>query len=153
MDTLSFCLEKMQDLTVLYGQNGSGKTRLLKRLASKLGKEHQVLFLDAMAYKAVKKNDIRTATIPLAMKHILSKLDGIKGKNAVVLIDNAGILDSEQMGRIYAKLHRLIIRKKVWKAVVARNSDKFSVPALRSAFKDQTRSRSLDYVNGTIWLP
>jgi ABC-type Na+ transport system ATPase subunit NatA len=153
MDKLSFCLEKMQDLTVLYGQNGSGKTRLLKRLASKLEKEHKVLFLDAMSYKAVSKNDIRMTAVSLVMRHILSALDSVKGKNAVVLIDNTGILDSEQMGRIYAKLHTLIRRKKVWKAVVARNSDKFSVPALRSVFKDQIRSRNLDYVKSTIWLP
>lgn len=132
MQGWNYDLKKVPDFTVICGPNASGKSVLLRRIALGVRKEHMLLYLDTMALpKATTKEEIFMPTIERSMKYIMHELDGIKGKNTVVLMDNTDILNDELMARIFAKIRELIRQKRVWKVIVTRNGSKFTVRRLR----------------------
>ncbi len=131
MQGWNYDLKKVPDFTVICGPNASGKSVLLRRIALGVRKEHMLLYLDTMALpKATTKEEIFMPTIERSMKYIMHELDGIKGKNTVVLMDNTDILNDELMARIFAKIRELIRQKRVWKVIVTRNGSKFTVRRL-----------------------
>lgn len=131
MQGWNYDLKKVPDFTVICGPNASGKSVLLRRIALGIRKAHKLLYLDTVELpKAATKEETFMPTIERSMKYIMHELDGIKGKNVVVLMDNTDILNDELMARIFAKIRELIRQKRVWKVVVTRNGSKFSVRTL-----------------------
>jgi predicted AAA+ superfamily ATPase len=116
---LDYDLSKVPDLAVISGSNATGKTLLLNRIASAVknkAKLTKITYLDIADLKYVKMSWKEKRDT-----YLLAKLDGLKGKGNIVLLDDIGN-DAVYFKFLTSKLKELHTKGKMAKGIITQHS-------------------------------